>query len=392
MNRMQEAKQQQAGWIAVIGVIFIAMNLRAPITSVGPLIPLIQGDFHFSNAVAGSIMTIPLIAFALFSPFAPRLSLKFGLEPVIYAALIVLLAGMVLRVFPHGSWLFVGTGLVGIAIAICNVLMPALVKKSFRMKVGLITGVYGISMNVFGSLASGVSVPLAQSSSLGWRASLGVWAFLAVLSVILWSFLLKSVKKEKVIEPPAVKVRMWNSLKAWHVTVFMGIQSFMFYTLLTWLPAILHDQGYTLNEAGWVVSTLQMAIIPMTFIIPVVAEKMSDQRWLTIGSVILLFLGLIGLITGFLTVLSVLLIGVGIGTMFGLAMMFFVLRTTDSAQAAGLSGMAQSMGYLLAAVGPVFFGYLHDLSANWTIPFILLMLLTLIQLFVGIGASKGKLE
>ncbi|MGX1262329.1 CP family cyanate transporter-like MFS transporter [Rossellomorea marisflavi] len=389
---MQEAKQQQAGWIAVIGVIFIAMNLRAPITSVGPLIPLIQGDFHFSNAVAGSIMTIPLIAFALFSPIAPRLSLKFGLEPVIYIALLVLLAGMVLRVFPHGSWLFVGTGLVGIAIAICNVLMPALVKKSFPLKVGLITGVYGISMNVFGSLASGVSVPLAQSSSLSWRASLGIWAFLAVLSVILWSFLLKSVKKEKMIEPPAVKVRMWNSLKAWHVTIFMGIQSFMFYTLLTWLPAILHDQGYTLNQAGWVVSTLQMAIIPMTFIIPVVAEKMSDQRWLTIGSVILLFLGLIGLITGFLTVLSVLLIGVGIGTMFGLAMMFFVLRTTDSAQAAGLSGMAQSMGYLLAAVGPVFFGYLHDLFANWTIPFILLMLLTLIQLFVGIGASKGKLE
>ncbi|MHC8523790.1 MFS transporter [Rossellomorea sp. H39__3] len=204
--------------------------------------------------------------------------------------------------------------------------------------------------------------------------------------------LIKIGQKEKVIEPPAVKVRMWNSLKAWHVTIFMGIQSFMFYTLLTWLPAILHDQGYTLNEAGWVVSTLQMAIIPMTFIIPVVAEKMSDQRWLTIGSVILLFLGLIGLITGFLTVLSVLLIGVGIGTMFGLAMMFFVLRTTDSAQAAGLSGMAQSMGYLLAAVGPVFFGYLHDLFANWTIPFILLMLLTLIQLFVGIGASKGKLE
>ncbi len=382
-------------WILLLGIILVGSNLRAPITSVGPLLSSIREDLGLSNLVAGSLTTVPLLAFALFSPFASKIAKKLGTEMTIFLALLVLTIGIGTRFLPGTSFLFIGTVLVGLAIAICNVLLPGLIKNNFPLQMGLMTGIYAVFMNVFGALGSGLSVPISSIGNVGWRGSLGVWGLLSCLAIIIWAFQLNKNQDihSNVRKQPTKTKSIWKSSIAWKVTVFMGGQSFIFYTLMTWMPEIIQNNGYSTSESGWMLSLLQFAIIPITFIIPIIAGKLENQRVLAVFTAVLYFIGILGLLLGVFLPLSVIVIGIASGSAFGLSMMFFTLRTNDSQQASELSGMAQSIGYLLAALGPIVFGWLHDVTSGWSAPLIfLLLVMPIILLIAGLGAGKGSIE
>lgn len=378
--------------ILLIGILLIGSNLRAPLTSVGSLVPVIRDSLEVSNSTIGTITTLPLLAFALISPFAPKMANKYGMERTIFISMIILLIGIMLRSVTGISTLFIGTALIGIAISFGNVLIPGLVKMNFPFRIGAVTGLYAVFMNIFGALASGVSVPLSKIDFFGWQGALGIWGIVTIIALIVWSFQLKKpvdAPKEEIDTTPK-KTTMWGSLTAWHVTIFMGLQSFMYYTILTWLPDILQVNGYSENEAGWLLSLMLFSLIPMTFIIPIIAGKMENQKLLGGLTGIAFLLGVIGLMTGqmFLIIISVILIGVGCGSGFSLSMMFFTLRTKDGMGASNLSGMAQSIGYLLAAIGPVLIGVLQDVFNSWTIPLLLLLGTASIICIVGILAGR----
>lgn len=379
-------------WLLLIGVILVSTNLRGPFTSVGSLIPMIRDDLGINNALAGSITTLPLLAFALISPFAPKIANRIGMEWTIALSLVLLIAGVVIRSLGAIIFLFTGTFFIGLAIAIGNVLIPGIIKMNYPLKIGLMTGIYAIFMNVFGALGSGISVPLASVGTFGWRGALGVWAILAVLSLLIWLPQLNSQRHRQVNVETGAKNNLWRSPLAWKITLFMGSQSLIFYTLITWLPDILYANGYNPNSAGWMLFLMQFAIIPFTFIIPVIAEKMRNQVILSLVTGLLFIIGLGGLLQGnlMLTPLWVILLGIAGGSAFSLSMMFFTLRTKDGKEAAELSGMAQSFGYLLAAVGPVLVGSLHDVSAGWTIPLSLLIFISVILLIVGMLSGKER--
>ncbi|MBA9026076.1 CP family cyanate transporter-like MFS transporter [Peribacillus huizhouensis] len=381
-------------WLLLIGIIFIGANLRAPITSVGPLLSTIRDELGLSHSMAGSITTVPLIAFALLSPFAPKIAKKLGNEMTIFWAFLVLTFGIAVRILPGASFLFLGTILIGLAIAICNVLLPGLIKVNFPLQMGLMTGIYAVVMNVFGGLGSGLSVPLSSLGNMGWRGSLAVWGILSIIAIIIWSFQLNK-KHDIHVNGNKSKVSaksMWKSPIAWSVTVFMGLQSLVFYTLMTWMPEIIQSYGYSISASGWLLSLLQFAIIPMTFIIPIIAGKLENQRLLSSITAILYMIGFLGLFIGVFLPVWVIVIGIASGSAFGLSMMYFTLRTNDSQQASELSGMAQSIGYLLAAFGPIVFGWLHDISAGWHAPLFLFLVLPIIFFIAGIGAGKGFIE
>lgn len=78
------------------------------------------------------------------------------------------------------------------------------------------------------------------------------------------------------------------------------------------------------------------------------------------------------------------------GFAFGLAMMFFSLRTRTTQEASELSGMAQSAGYLLAAMGPALFGLLHDAAGSWNVPLALLAVASVLLFAAGMGAGRDK--
>lgn len=395
----------------IIGITFIAANLRAPLTAVGPLVHEIRGSLHISNTLAGMITTLPLFAFAGFSPFAPRLARKFGTELVLLGSLIFLTFGIILRSLFGGVGLFLGTAILGLSISIDNVLIPSLFKQEFPERIGVMTGIYNVSMGLFGAIASGISVPVAAESGLGWGGALSIWAALSFLSIILWIPQITRRRQETSIaretvgsdikakskhvheeknKMESVNGNLWKSPLAWQVTVYMGLQSMVLYCMVAWLPTILIQQGMDSSRAGFMLSLYQLASLPIAFVGSVLAGRKSNQRPLVIIASLCVLVGLLGIFFGGagLTFLWVIMIGSGGALTFCLAIIFFSFRTRNADEAARLSGMAQSIGYLLAAFGPMLFGFLHDASNNWALPLIILIGLAVLCLFAGLGASR----
>lgn len=386
-------RSQVTPWLIILGVIVIAATMRAPLTSVGPLVSLIRENLHISNTLAGMITTVPLLAFALFSTLVPKLGRRFGMEFIILISLIFLTIGIVIRSSSGVVNLYIGTAILGFAIAVCNVLLPSLIKREFPKQIGTMTGVYSISMNLCGAIASGISVPLAVGLGLQWQGALGIWGILSILAIFFWLPQLKKRKKAAINNLSANQsVSMWRSPLAWQVTLFMGIQSTVFYVLITWLPEILIHQGLNSNQSGWFLSIMQLSLLPFTFIVPVLAGRMASQRSLVAITTILLMIGTLGLIFGkpSMVLVWIIFLGIGGGCAFSLSMMFFSLRTQNAQQAAELSGMAQSVGYLLAAIGPTLFGYLHDVTNNWTLPLFVLLGASILLFVAGMGAARNK--
>ncbi|WP_150266888.1 CynX/NimT family MFS transporter [Paenibacillus tepidiphilus] len=378
--------------LLIAGILLVAAALRAPFTSVGPLMEMIAGDLGLSSAAAGTVTTLPLLAFALLSPYAPQLARRFGSAAVLAAAMLALCAGTLVRTLPGTAPLFAGTALIGMAIAVCNVLLPALIKGQFPARIGLMTGLYTVSMNICAAAASGLSVPLARQAGLGWRGTLALWLIVAVPALLLWIPQLRTLRQESAGRTAGSAGRMWRSPLAWQVTLFMGLQSLLYYVLIAWFSVILGERGMSSEQAGWILSLMQLAQLPCTFFVPIWAGKLKQQRPLVLVTAVLFLIGIGGVWLGGNAWMPLWAICIGIagGFAFGLAMMFFSLRTRSTREAGELSGMAQSVGYLLAALGPVLFGLLHDAVDSWDLPLALLVAASLLLLAAGWGAGSSK--
>ncbi|TRM13302.1 MFS transporter [Lentibacillus cibarius] len=383
-----------AGWALLLGILLIASNLRAPLTAVGSLLSYIRDDLEISNTLAGSLTTLPLLAFFIISPFASTVANRIGMEWTIFYSFILLTVGLIIRTLSGITLLIAGTVVVGLAIGLGNVLLPGLIKMKFPMKIGLLTGLYAVFMNIFGSLASGLSLPLSRIGGWGWQGSLASWAILSVVALVVWIPQLKKKENSPTSEVSshAIKNNIWKSPLAWYITVYMGTQSMVFFTMISWLPDILNNNGYTSDVAGWMLSLMQLAFIPFTFITPVIAERMSNQRLLAAITGILVIIGASGLLIGnaILITVAVISIGAACGSAFSLSMMFFSLRSNDGHEASKVSGMAQSFGYLIAAVGPILLGFMHDLTAAWILPLIVMGMVGIILIVSGMKSGTNE--
>ncbi|EON73664.1 CynX/NimT family MFS transporter [Lysinibacillus sphaericus] len=377
--------------LLVIGVIFIASTLRMPLTVVGPIISFIRESLGISNVLAGFLTTIPLLAFAIVSPFAPVVARKLGIELTLFLSTILLACGIVTRSLGTTTLLVLGTVLIGVAISFGNVLIPGLLKLKFPYHVGLLMAFFTVSMNLSAGVGAGISYPVAHSS-LGWQGALGVALILVVLTILVWIPQLQANKPEPTVASMKTRIPLWKSPVAWAVTGAMGLQSLIFYTTAAWIPEIYIAQGLAADRAGWMFSTMQFSQIPMALVVPIIASKMKSQRPLVVIFTVFYLIGFTGLVmewTSF-AVLWMVLIGLAGGASFALAMMFFTLRTRTAYEAADLSGFAQSIGYLLAAVGPILFGYLHDLLGGWNIAGWLFVVVVTLLFFCSMRASKDE--
>ncbi|MBU3174124.1 CynX/NimT family MFS transporter [Clostridium estertheticum] len=379
----------------ILTIIFISFNLRAPITSVGSIINLIKGEFNLTSGMAGFITTLPLIAFAVFSPFVSKISSKFGYGLTMLGGLIFIILGELIRSYTNFFGLFAGTALIGMGIATGNVLIPSIIKLRFSKNVGVITSIYTTSMSVFAAIASGVSVPLAIGLKLGWENALAVWTLLTVITVFIWIPQLKESKITTNSQPIMKNTKgtsIWKSPLAWWVTLFMGTQSLVFYCLVAWLPSIITSRGMSAEFAGMMTLLFQLVGLPATLIMPIIADKFDDQRIITTISSLIYLVGMILLLVSNSTVLiivSLILIGIGMGGSISLAITFISLRSPNARKAAELSGMSQSAGYLIAAVGPFFIGFIFDRTASFTIPIVILILFIIMLIYFGLKVSKN---
>ncbi len=382
-------KYATGSFLLVAAIFLISMNLRPAITGVGPILEFIRADMGLSALMAGVLTSIPLAAFALMSPWAAAIGGKLGMERAIFIALLVLAAGVLLRAFPSLFALYAGSVLLASAIAVGNVLVPGLIKRDFPDRVGVMTSVYATTLATFASLSSGVAVPLAQNLPGGWRGSLAVWFVPAIITALILLPQLKNATKPLAQPGQGTVQSVWRSKLGWHVTLFMGLQSMSFYTVLSWLSSILQDQGYSPVNAGWITALFPALGIPVGFIFAPVVSRFPNQRALSLFWSLVMLSGYVGMI--FLpqfTVLWVIVSGIALGFCFPLALAFFALRASDARQAAALSGMAQSVGYGIAAAGPVLFGALHDWTHGWIAALWMLVICAALQAYVGWYAGR----
>lgn len=379
--------------LLLVGILFISVNLRTALSSVGPLIDMIRQDVGLSDTFLGLLTTLPLIAFGVVSTITPLFTKRFGIGNTLLAALALLTFGIVIRSVGGIFNLYLGTLFLGIAIAFGNVLIPALIKRNFPHKAGFVTSLYSGIMSLGAAIAAGLSVPLAVEFNLGWRGSLAIWAVLAVLALIIW---IPNIKRINRTAPrrsfkEAIK-KLSGSLLVWKLAFYMGLQSLAFYVILAWLPSILLDRGFDALYAGWMLSLSQATGILGAIIIPIWAGSRKDQRLVIVTLIIIEVIALIGLMIPGMGVVElwVGLIGMILGGTFGLALLLIVLRSKDAETAAELSGIVQSIGYFIAATGPFLVGMIYDLTQIWNYALGLLILLGIIKLAIGIDVGRDR--
>lgn len=380
------------GVLLGVAVILVALNLRPAITSIGPMLGEMRDDLGATATWAGVLTTLPGLCFAAAGLAAPLLARRFGIGAAIASALSVLAVGLVLRVI-DGPYVVLGGTLVATAgIALANVLIPVVIKDSFPARVGMMTGVYTAALQGGGALGSALTPPLENAFG-GWRQGLGAWSVLAVLALLVWILAARGAGRAPVAE--AGKQGSGRSLLrsplAWMVTLFFGTQAFLAYVVMGWLPEVMIDAGVSKGDSGLLLGLISLIAVPISLVVaPMAARHKSQSPWI-VGLGVPGFVGMVGMMVAPAAspLLWCLLIGLGM-SVFSLALTVIALRARTGEDTARLSGMAQGIGYLMAAVGPFLFGLLHDLTHGWTVPWVMMLVVFAAQMTFGAFAGRRR--
>jgi len=352
-------------WLLLLGLVLVALNLRPALSSMAPVLGEVSAGLGLSAAQAGLLTTLPVLCLGLFAPLAPVLARRFGSERVILGILLTLAAGILVRSSLGVAGLFLGSILAGASIGVIGVLLPGIVKRDFPRQAGTLTGVYTMALCLGAAMAAGATVPLSQHLDDSWAAGLGFWALPALLAMLVW---LPQARQGHGSHRVAYRVRgLLRDPLAWQVTLYMGLQSSLAYIVFGWLPSILIGRGLSPTEAGLVLSGSVIVQLISSLGAPWLATRGKDQRLAIVIVMLVTLMGLFGCLYAPLEGLWgwAILLGLGQGGTFALALTLIVLRSKDAHVAANLSSMAQGVGYTLASMGPFAVGVVHDLTGGW---------------------------
>jgi CP family cyanate transporter-like MFS transporter len=389
---MSEGRSRVATALLVAAIVAVALNQRPAIVAVGSVLRKLQDDTGLGDTLAGVLTAVPVLCFGAFAPVAPRLARRIGLESAVALSLVLLAAGIALRLLTPVALLYAGSLIAGSAIALANVLLPAFVKREFP-RPGPVMGVYSSSLNVGAALGAAVTLPLGTALGLDWRGALGLWLVLAVVALALWLPVAGTGRAHR-RAGPVLAAGSWSLLRqplARQVTAYLGLQSVEFYSFAAWLPTLLHDSAHmSLARGGALLGVSNVVGAVFALLVPAQAGRMRTQRPLIACVVIAYALGLGGLLLlpATATLLWVGLFGVAQGGGFALALTLIVLRSPTPLASARLGGVAQCLGYLVAAAGPLLLGALREGTGGWAWPVGLLLVLLVPMGWSGWGAAR----
>lgn len=401
-------------WLLLLGIAVLAANLRPALTATGPVLPLIGVEVGLTGRTLGLLTALPVMVFAATSGGVHRLVERFGIERTTAGALTGLAVALLLRSWP--GWegnLWLGTVLLGAALAVLNVTVPVVVKRDFAGAASWVTGSYVAVLRIFAGLAAALAVPLAASSQLGWRLALGCWAVVALLALLVWlprarrrrdspgqgpapvASVQPSEKRpaapapaaEPIPQPPSrSSAGLWRSAPAWRLAAYMGMQSVAFYTAFSWIPSVEQHLGVDPAHAGWHMFALQLAGILGSLLTPVLMRVGTDERLAATVPGLIISAGALGLWLAPAAVLVwVVLIGLGTGSAFVAILSLITIRAADLRSAPRLSSMAQAVGYTIAAVGLLTAGFVFEAHVLAVLPLIIAVGAVTAALGLGVG-------
>ncbi len=386
------------GVLTLVALLLVALNLRPALTSVAPVLSSIGETLALSSSLQGILTTLPVLFLGLAAPLAPRMVRRIGSERSVFAALLILAVTLLVRPYVGTAGLFLGTAIAGGCIGIIGVLLPGIVKRDFPRHVSIMTGFYTVALNLGASAAAGTTEPLRQlldgawqgAAYNPWQGALAFWLLPAVIAALFWLPQLKGTKPTRV--PARRGARLRHDPLAWQVSLFMGLQSSLAYIVFGWLPTILQDRGLAAVTAGLALSVSILLQVITAILAPWIGSRMRDQRAVLIGVMTLTLTGLLGCLyapTDSIW-LWIVVLGLGQGGTFSMALTLLALRAPDATTAASLSAMAQGIGYTLAALGPLLVGVLHDWSGSWNVIGFLVSAIALGALAMALGAGRNR--
>lgn len=384
----------------LFSILVLSLNLRAPITGASAVMDVISKDLGINETYSGFVMTVPLIAFAISSVFVSNLGIKYGYTKVTFISIILMIVGEVIRVSAGFKALLLGTAFLGLGISAGNVLIPSIIKLKFPNRLGLVTGLYGVFMNLISASFTGSSLYLVTQKGVPWRTMLSVWLITSVASLILWSVNL-FVRKDLMHDNRDTRniferLDIFKSKIAWAIIIYMGSQSFLFYTTVTWLPKILNMKGFGYDFASVMLTVFQMSALPLSFLIPLIADRMKNQKVMAVFAAMGYLLGYIGLMFGSTKAqiaVSMFIMAIGCSGTYAAAIILMELRSRTSHTVAIISGVSQAIGYIIAAIGPVLLGYLFSNTEGYVFPVLILIIISVFLVTAGvIGGRSGYID
>ncbi|MDH2427542.1 MFS transporter [Sphaerisporangium sp. TRM90804] len=376
--------------LLLAGLVLASLNLRPALAGVSPLLGDIMRDLSLTPAAGGAITTVMVVCLGVAAPLAPAMVSRIGVDQTLLAALVVLAAGVGLRGAGGVVALYAGSAVAGTAIATMNVIMPAVVKRHFPGRVGVLTGVYVSGLVTGAAGASALMVPLAEE--YGWRAASASVAAPALAAAVLWAPQAFAPRHRETGGGRRPYATLLRRRVTWYVMGFMGVQSMTFYVMLAWLPTIFRDAGLPADQAGYLLALTNLAQIAATLTVPVHAGRAPSQAPHVAVAAVLTAVGYLGVLLAPATApwLWMVVLGLGQGASIALALLIITLRAPDPASVTALSAVAQSSGYVLAALGPLAAGLLHQLSGGWTVPLAAGLGACVVQLALGLPAGRAE--
>lgn len=372
------------------GLVGAAFTLRLIFASLSVRLPEIVRDTGMTAMDASLLTTLPVLCLGLCAPIAPYLARLWGADRTLFVALAMLGCGTVFRALGPAWALFGFSILAGGAIALANVLLPSLVKRDFEERSALVTGLYVMAISGGAALAAAATVPIEHAFDGDWRLGLAIWGLPVAVALLLWA---PQLRREAEADDAKVLpvAGLWRDRTAWHVALFMGLQSSLAFSALSWLAPILRERGLDALTAGLVLSELIIVQLITCLTIPAIAARVRDQRALAV----LLAIGGAGAMLGLLfapigTVwIYALVQGLMQGGLFALALTMVTLRSPDSHVAAHLSGMAQAIGYIPAAFAPLLIGLLRAWTGSFAATGLVFGAIGAGLIWSGLGAGRS---
>ncbi|MGR6316640.1 MFS transporter [Micromonospora soli] len=387
----------RGGALVLVGMLLVALNLRAAVTSLGALLDEVRGGLGLSGTMAGLVTTLPTIAFAGLGALTPWLVRRWPAARVLVLAMLALTVGQVLRVVTDSAAVFVLTSALALAgIAVANILLPMLVKQHFPHRTGLVTGAYTMTLTVGTTVAAASAVPVAHAFG-SWRAGLGVWAGLAAVAVLPWVPLALRARAARRTATPAVvaatpaRVRPGHTRLGWAMAVYFGAQSLSGYAIMGWLAQLFRDAGYAPESAGLLLAGVTALGVPVALVMPTLAGRLRTLRPLVLALTVFSTASYVGLALAphGAAPLWVLLLALGQGA-FPLILTTIGLRARTAEGTVALSAFAQSTGYLIAALGPLLVGILYEVTGGWTAPIGFLLVALAVQTTAGMVIARPR--